>query len=258
MITALGRHTISFITESGSFVLTFVHSLFGTIRIRALGAKTITAIFEMGVRSLPIILIVGAFTGMVLGLQGYYTLAQFGSESLLGSAVGISLVRELGPVLTALMVTAQFGSAFAAELGIQRNSEQVDALETMGVNPLGYLVGPRLLACIVVFPLLTAIFDLVGMLGGHLAAVALLSLESGVYWNSVYSGVESVDVRGGFIKAFFFGLAVIGICAFEGYNTHRKADIPGVRGVSQSTTRAVVFSSISVVAIDYLITSLLV
>lgn len=258
MITALGRQTISIIHESGGFVMFLGRAFVAVPKIRGLFVKTIRSVYEMGVRSLPVILIVGLFTGMVLGLQGYNTLSRFGSEGLLGSAVALSLVRELGPVLTALMITAQFGSALAAELGIQRNSEQIDALETMGVNPLGFLVTPRLLAAMIAFPLLTAIFNLIGMFGGHVSAVTLLALDAGVYWNSVYEGVVPADVRGGFIKAFVFGVAVIGVSSFEGYNTHRKASLPGARGVSQSTTRAVVLSSISVVGLDYLITSFLV
>lgn len=258
MITAIGRHSLLFVHECGEFVLFIARSMAAIPIVRGLGGKTIRATYEMGVRSLPIVLIVGFFTGMVLGLQGYYTLARFGSESLLGAAVAVSLVRELGPVLTALMVTAQFGSAMAAELGIQRDSEQIDALQTMGVNPYGFLITPRLLAALLVFPFLTAAFDLIGMFGGHISAVSLLALESGVYWNSVYEGVVPADVYGGFLKAIIFGVTVIGICAFEGYNTHRKADLPGARGISQSTTRAVVYSCIAVVGSDYLITSFLV
>ncbi len=258
MITALGRQTLYMIRECGAFVDFVLRAVSAVPGVRGLGAKTIRAVYEMGVRSLPIVLIVGLFTGMVLGLQGYYTLSRFGSESLLGAAVAVSLVRELGPVLTALMVTAQFGSAMAAELGIQRDSEQIDALETMGVNPYGFLVAPRLLAAVLVFPLLTAAFDLIGMFGGHVSAVSLLALESGVYWNSIYQGMVPADVYGGFLKAVIFGLMVISICAYEGYNTHRKADLPGARGISQSTTRAVVLSCIGVVGSDYIITSFLV
>lgn len=258
MIAATGRHAISLVRESGDFALFVARSLYALIGLRALGAKIIRAIYEMGVRCLPIIVTVGGFTGLVLGLQGYHTLSKFGSESILGSTVALSLVRELGPVLAALMIVGQAGSALAAEIGIQRNSEQIDALETMRVKPLGFLVGPRLVAALIVFPIHTALFDLIGIVGGYVTGVLLLPLESGVYWQNVYSGVVIGDVTGGFYKALAFGFIVTAICAFEGYNTHRKASEPGARGVSQSTTRAVVFSSIAVLAVDYLITSLLV
>lgn len=258
MIAATGRYTIDLVRELGAFTLFVGRSLYALVGLRALGGKIIRATYDMGVRCLPIVLTVGCFTGLVLGLQGYHTLSKFGSASLLGSTVALSLVRELGPVLAALMIVGQAGSALAAEIGIQRNSEQIDALGTMGVNPLGFLVGPRLVAALIVFPIHTAMFDLIGIFGGHVTGVLLLSLESGVYWQSVYSGVLMEDVSGGFYKALAFGFIVTGICAFEGYNTHRKATEPGARGVSQSTTRAVVISSVAVLAIDYIITSLLV
>jgi len=258
MIAATGRHTLALVRESGSFALFIARSLFSLIGLRALGAKIIRAIYEMGVRCSPIVITVGCFTGLVLGLQGYYTLSQFGSESILGSTVALTLVRELGPVLTALMIVGQAGSALAAEIGIQRNSEQIDALETMGVKPLGVLVGPRLIAALIVFPLHTAVFDIIGIVGGYMTGVLLLSLESGVYWQNVYTGVTISDVCSGFYKALAFGFIVTALCAFEGYNTHLNASEPGARGVSQSTTRAVVLSSIAVLAVDYLITSLLV
>lgn len=258
MIAVIGRHTIALVREWGDFALFIGRSLYALVGLRAAVAKIVRAIFEMGVRCLPIIVTVGGFTGLVLGLQGYYTLSTFGSESILGSTVALTLIRELGPVLAALMIVGQAGSALAAEIGIQRNSEQIDALATMGVNPLGYLVGPRLVAALIVFPFHTAVFDVVGIFGGYVTGVLLLSLESGVYWQNVYSGVKIDDVCGGFYKALAFGFIVTATCAFEGYNTHRKATEPGARGVSESTTRAVVLSSVAVLAVDYVITSFLV
>lgn len=257
MIAAAGRFTLGLVREWGSFALFVAQSLAALGRVRAVFEKITRAMYEMGVRCMPIVITVGCFTGLVLGIQGYHTLARIGSESLLGTTVALSLVRELGPVMSALMVVGQAGSAAAAEIGIQRNTEQIDALETMGVNPLGFLVGPRLVAALVVFPLHTAMFDLIGMVGGHVTGVILMGVDPGVYWQSVYSGVKPHDVAGGFYKAIAFGLIVTAICAFEGYNTHRKSTQPGARGVSQSTTRAVVFSSIAVLAVDYVITSFL-
>jgi phospholipid/cholesterol/gamma-HCH transport system permease protein len=257
IITATGRATLTIIQEMGNFAIFVARSLAALVGLRALLSKIIRSVYEMGVRCLPIVITVGCFTGLVLGIQGYHTLSKIGSEFILGSTVALSLVRELGPVLSALMIVGQAGSALAAELGIQRNSEQIDALETMGINPLGYLVGPRLVAALIVFPIHTALFDLIGIVGGYITGVLLLSVDAGVYWQNVHVGVSSKDINGGFAKALAFGLTVTAICAFEGYNTHRRSSEPGARGVSQSTTRAVVFSSIAVLAVDYVITSLL-
>ena len=256
MIATTGRLTINTFHEIGRFSLFIVRSILSLWRLRAFSTKVARAIFEMGVRCTPIILTVGCFTGLVLGLQGYYTLARFGSEYALGATVGISLVTELGPVLAALMIVGQAGSAMAAELGIQRNSEQIDALETMGINPLGFLVGPRLLAALLVFPIHTAFFDLIGILGGFISGVMLLNQEPGVYWQSVYSGVPLAKITQGLVKSVVFGVSVVAVCTYEGFNTHRRSSEVGARGVSQSTTRAVVYSSITVLALDYVLTAL--
>ncbi len=257
MIFTFGRSALAVIHELGEI------SLFGCDALREffgqrhrLG-KLIVATHEIGVRCFPIVAIVGLFTGLVMGLQLYYTLVKFGGESALGTAVALSLIRELGPVLTALMVVGQAGSAMASELGIQRNDEQIDALQTMSIDPRGYLVGPRLLAALFCFPMLTAVFDLIGIFGGYVTGSVLLNVDSGVYWNRVFESVSWADVRGGFIKAVVFGLVTMAICTYRGFNTHRKASFPGVRGVSESATRAVVWSSVMVLATDYLITSFL-
>lgn len=255
MIANAGRFTIELIHEIGRFSIFVLQALGSLWRLRAFASKLIRAFFEMGVRCIPIILTVGCFTGLVIGLQGYYTLAKFGSEYVLGATVSLSLITELGPVLAALMIVGQAGSAIAAELGIQRNSEQIDALETMGINPLGFFVGPRLIAAILIFPIHTAFFDLIGILGGYITGVMLMAQEPGVYWQSVQSGVAMRDICGGLMKSVAFGFTVTAICAYEGFNTHRRSSEPGVRGVTQSTTRAVVYSSIAVLVLDYVITA---
>src|SRR6185503_10314347 len=167
----VGRFTIDSVHELGRFSIFVARALASLFRLRAFPSKVARSIFEMGVRCWPIILTVGCFTGLVVGLEGYNTLSKFGSEYALGATVSLSLIDELGPVLAALMIVGQAGSALAAELGIQRNSEQIDALETMGINPLGYFVGPRLVAAIIVFPLYTVLFDLIGILGGYISGV---------------------------------------------------------------------------------------
>ena len=244
--------------EFGDFALFTGRSLLSAVGSRKLGRRIMRALYEQGVRCLPVIIIVGVFTGLVLGLQGYYVLNRFGSTSLLGDLVSLTLVRELGPVLAALMLVGQAGSALAAELGIQRNSEQIDALETMGASPLAYLVAPRLIAALLSFPIQTTFFTLVGLVGGWLSGTIVLALQGNVYWSAVFRAVEPADVRECLLKAVVFGLITTAICAHNGYNTHRRRRASGARAVSASTTRAVVLSSISVLAADYLITSLLV
>jgi len=250
--------TLGAVAELGDFAFftsRAVASAFGAPRI---GRRMLRAVLEQGVRCVPVVLIVGAFTGLVLGLQGYYVLARFGSEGLLGTLVSLTLTRELAPVLAALMVVGQAGSAVAAEIGIQRNSEQIDALETMGIDPRRYLVAPRLLMSIVVFPMQTALFTLVGLVGGWLSGSILLSLEGGTYWSSVMRAVGPDDVRECFFKATVFGVLTMAICCYNGFTAHKRQGVTGARAVSLSTTRAVVLSSIAVLAADYLITSALV
>jgi phospholipid/cholesterol/gamma-HCH transport system permease protein len=255
IVERIGHSAVQSVSELGDFSFFVIKALAALVGLRAWISKLVRAVFEMGVRCVPIIITVGCFTGLIIGLQGYRTLARFGSESALGSTVAVSLVNGLSPVLAALMVVGQAGSALAAELGIQRNSEQIDAIETMGINPLGYFVAPRLIAALIVFPLHTALFDIIGIFGGFVSGVLLLGQQSGVYWQNVRDGLEPSNVGGGLVKSLIFGFVVTAICAFEGYNTHRRSNEAGARGVSQSTTRAVVYSSIAVLALDYLITS---
>lgn len=258
MLHALGRHTLSTISGLGDFAVFTGTSFAAAGRSRRLPRRVLRAVYEQGALCLPVILIVGVFTGLVLGLQGYYVLNRFGSEGLLGALVSLSLVREMAPVLAALMLVGQAGSALAAELGIQRNSEQIVALETMGVSSHGYLVAPRLIAALLVFPIQTALFVAVGLWGGSLSGSLLLGVEPGVYWASVEQAVGAADVQECFIKAATFGLLTISICAYHGFNAHRCTSATGARAVSASTTKAVVHSSIIVLAADYIITSFLV
>ncbi|MBE2286554.1 MAG: ABC transporter permease [Prosthecobacter sp.] len=258
MLRIVGRHTLSIVHALGDFALFIGRSFRASVGSRKLGRRIVRAGFEQGARCLPVILIVGTFTGLVLGLQGYYVLNKFGSEGLLGTLVSLSLIREMGPVLAALMIVGQAGSALAAELGIQRNSEQIAALETMGVSSHAFLVAPRLIASLLVYPMQAALFVTVGLVGGSLSGSVLLGLESGTYWSAVERAVESQDVRECFAKAAVFGLLTIGLCAYHGFNAHRCRSATGAQAVSASTTRAVVQSCIIVLAADYVITSFLV
>jgi phospholipid/cholesterol/gamma-HCH transport system permease protein len=195
VVARLGNYTIEQVRGLGDFALFIATSLGAAFATRRLPGRVAGAVYEQGFRCLPVILIVGTFTGLVLGLQGYYVLNRFGSEGLLGALVSLSLVREMAPVLAALMLVGQAGSALAAELGIQRNSEQIAALDTMGVSSRGYLVTPRLIASIFVYPAQTALFVAVGLWGGSLSGSLLLGVDPGLYWAAVDRAVESEDVR---------------------------------------------------------------
>lgn len=255
MLHLLGRKTLQIFWGMGDFSLFIARSFHAVGTSRKLLRRIARAVHEQGTICLPVILIVGVFTGLVLGLQGYHVLSRFGSQGLLGTLVSLSLVREMAPVLAALMLVGQAGSALAAELGIQRNSEQIAALETMGINSYGYLVVPRLIAALLVFPFQTALFVVIGFWGGSLSGSLLLGVDSGVYWSSVQRAVEAQDLRECFIKATVFGLLSISICAYQGFHAHRSVSSAGARAVSASTTKAVVYSSIMVLVADYLISS---
>ncbi len=201
-----------------------------------------------GNKSMIVVVFTGAFSGMVLALQGFYALNKFGAEALLGPVVALSLIRELGPVLCALMVTGRAGSAITAEIGIMKITEQIDALTVMAVNPMKYVVVPNILAGIITFPLLTAIFDLIGIYGGYLVSVHALGLSEGTYFAQMELYVDMEDIRIGLYKALSFGLLVSWICTFMGYNAGY-----GARGVSKATTNAVVLSSVVILLWDYML-----
>jgi phospholipid/cholesterol/gamma-HCH transport system permease protein len=222
---------------------------------KRLGGRIARAVHEQGTVCLPVILIVGVFTGLVLGLQGYHVLSRFGSQGLLGTLVSLSLVREMAPVLAALMLIGQAGSAFAAELGIQRNTEQIVALETMGVNSLGYLIAPRLIACLAVFPIQTALFVIVGIWGGSISGFFFSEWTRESDWSAVQKAVEARDLAECFSKAAVFGVLATSLCAYQGFHADRSESAAGARAVSACTTRAVVLSSIMVLVADYMISS---
>lgn len=214
-------------------------------------ARVIKQIWFVGWKSMMVICLTGTFTGMVLALQGFPTLRRVGSEAFLGPLVALSLLRELGPVLAALMVTGRAGSAIAAEIGIMRTNEQIDALELMGLNPLRYLVVPNVLACLVAVPLLAAIFDVLGLFGGYLVGVRLLGLNAGTYFGEMSNYVEAKDVFGGVYKSMSFGLLIAWVCCYKGYYSRF-----GAEGVSAATTQAVVNTSVLILVWDYFVTSI--
>lgn len=255
--TALGRITILMIQEMGSVGYFFIQGFIHIFSLPPQISKTAQQVYFIGTKSIFVICLTGAFTGMVLGLQGYYTLSKFGSEGLLGTAVALSLIRELGPVLTAIMVIGRAGSAMAAEIGIMRISEQIDALDTMDINPIRFLVSPRIAASIISIPLLTALFVVVGIWGGYLTGSILLGLNPAIYLHRVESGILMDDLVGGAIKSIVFSLIISTICCFQGYFTHTRSEVFGAKGVSLSTTSAVVYSCVLVLVSDYVMTSFL-
>lgn len=206
----------------------------------------------IGAESFFLIVLISAFTGMVLGLQGYNSLRRFGSEGALGTLVALTLVRELGPVLAALMIAARAGSAMAAELGSMQTTEQIDALTVMAINPIQYLVSPRLLAGIISFPLLTSVFDVIGIWGGYMIGVVLMGAPGSSYMNGIATYMSGHDIVTGIIKSLVFGVLVTWVCCYKGYHAKRMAT-----GVSRATTEAVVLSSVLILAWDYFLTAVL-
>lgn len=209
-------------------------------------------IYSIGVRSFGVVSLVGGFTGAVLAVQGEYTLSKFGAEAFTGSAVALSLIRELGPVLTALMVNGRAGSAVTAELGIMKISEQIDALRAMAINPIRFLIAPRILAGLVTVPLLTAVFNVVGIAGGFLVSVHSLDLPSGTFISQMTQAVTDVDVISGLVKSIVFGFCIFWIACFKGWRCGF-----GAVGVNKATTSSVVTSSVVILVLDYFLTSIL-
>lgn len=252
----IGRKVIDWVNNLGAAAVFLYLALLQTFR-RKQFSKTIEQIYFIGARSITIIMLVSLFTGMVLGLQAYHALSKFGAQGAVGSLVALSLIMELGPVLTAIMITARAGSAIAAEIGIQRISEQIDALHTMHINPLRYVVSPKITAAIISFPLLTAVSDLIGIFGGYVSGVVLLGLNGSVYWNSVLKYVAMSDITNGFTKSIVFAVIVATVCCYQGYFAHMRKDSHGAQAVGLATTSAVVVSCVLILISDYVVTSLL-
>ncbi|SRR5258706_7108684 len=256
LFAPLGARTLGGVNHMGAAAIFFARAFWLIFRPKQM-PRIIEQLSHVGARTMGIVSLIGLFTGMVLALQVYYALAKFGAQGVLGSAVALGLIRELGPVMTAIMIIARAGSSMTAEIGILRISEQIDALQTMRIDPLGYLVSPRIAAALLSFPLLTALFDTVGIAGGYFTGVVLLGLNSGTYVDQVQASVEARDVLGGFLKAVVFAVLVATICSYQGYFTHLRADVHGAKSVSISTTSAVVLSCVLVLVVDYVITSFL-
>ncbi|HDG98616.1 MAG TPA: ABC transporter permease [Desulfobacterales bacterium] len=255
-IRRIGAGTLESVRRMGLMGLflakTFLYTVIPPIKF----SRVVKQIHFIGLQSTVVILLTGLFAGMVLGFQGYYSLSRFGSDAFLGPMVGLALIKELGPVLSALMVTGRAGSAVAAEIGIMRISEQIDALDLMGLNPYRYLIVPNMLAALISMPLLTAIFDVLGIFGGYLIGVKLLGVSSGVYFGEMSHYVEMADVLEGLYKSLSFGVLIAWVATFKGYYTGILTGF-GAEGVSKATTQAVVLTSVLILVWDYFMTSAL-
>ena len=213
----------------------------------------VAQLYAIGVLSLLIIAVSGVFVGMVLGLQGYYILTRFAAESTLGVFIAASLLRELGPVVTALLFAGRAGSALTAEIGLMKTTEQLSALEMMSVNPVSRLLVPRFFAGVIAMPLLATVFNALGILGGYFVAVGLMDVDVGTFWAQMQSVIEfRHDVLNGLIKSFVFGVICTWIALFQGYNS-----VPTSEGISRATTRTVVHSSLAVLGMDFVLTALM-
>jgi phospholipid/cholesterol/gamma-HCH transport system permease protein len=254
---AIGRAAIRWTSNLGASAVFLFLAILKIVRPKQV-PKIIQQVYFIGAKSTMIIMLVGLFTGMVMGLQSYRALVKVGAEGALGTLVALSLVRELGPVLTAIMIAARAGSAITAEIGIQRISEQIDALTTMRIDPLRYLISPRIAASIISFPLLTALFDLIGITGGYISGVLLLGANAGTYLHRVQASMEMKDVTEGFIKAIVFAVIVSTVCCYQGYFAHMRTDSHGAKAVGLATTSAVVLSCVLILVADYVVTSLLI
>jgi phospholipid/cholesterol/gamma-HCH transport system permease protein len=251
-IQGIGARVVSLIEEMGAMVLFLFRSFVWLFHPPFRWFQIIKQMHFVGYKSTFVVVLTALFTGMVLALQGYYSLRKFGSEGLLGSAVALSMIRELGPVLASLMVTARAGSAMTAEIGIMRITEQIDALETMAINSLHYLITPKMVASLISVPLLVALFDVVGIGGGYLVGVNLLGVSGGSYWSSIESAVEWEDVYGGILKSISFGIIISWVCCYKGYFTKMSAE-----GLGKATTESVVLASVLILMWDYVLTSIL-
>ena len=253
-----GNIVVYLLLDLGRMGVYLVNGLTGIFKRPFRLRELIKQLHFIGTGSVAVIFFTALSSGMVLGLQGYYSLHKFGAEGMLGSAVSLTLIMELGPILTALMVTGRAGSAMCAELGIMRISEQIDALECMAIDPFRYLISPKFLATLISVPLLTAMFDVVGIFGGWLAGVKLMGVNSGAFFSGMQQSVTNHDINLGIIKSFVFALLLVWICSGRGYfvQSIRGAGF-GAESVSRVTTQAVVISSISILIFDYLLTAIL-
>jgi phospholipid/cholesterol/gamma-HCH transport system permease protein len=252
-IQYLGRNTRSSFTKLGRGTFFLLQTITGITDILLRPRLLLNQLYSVGVLSFLIISISGLFVGMVLGLQGFYILSDFGAEETLGVMVSASLVRELGPVVSALLFAGRAGSALTAEIGLMKATEQLSGMEMMAVDPIKRIISPRFLAGFISMPLLAALFSAIGIIGGQIVGSGLLGVDDGAYWSQMQAKIDFYDdIVNGVIKSLVFGFVTSWIALFEGYDA-----VPTSEGVSRATTRTVVNSAFSILGLDFILTALM-
>jgi phospholipid/cholesterol/gamma-HCH transport system permease protein len=249
IIHAIGKRFIDFVSAIGDLARFSLTILIGIRSGLPRRSVVLQSMYEVGVRSIPVVLVTGTFIGMVLAVQGYSQFKLMRMESRLGSVINIALVNELGPVLAATMLAGRVGSAMAAELGTMRVTEQIDALRALGANPIQYLVVPRFLACFLLIPLLSAFADGIGIIGGWFLSTQILGIDSTFYWHHSQQYVAAYDVMAGLFKSMFFGAAIAIISCHRGFSCGA-----GAEGVGRAATESFVFSFVAILVIDFFLT----
>ncbi|QGX40674.1 lipid asymmetry maintenance ABC transporter permease subunit MlaE [Permianibacter aggregans] len=249
----VGAYSLDGVATFGRAGFVLSRSMYGRFSFSGGFRLLLKQLYNVGVQSLAIIVVSGLFIGMVLGLQGYTILVKYGAEASLGPMVALSLVRELGPVVAALLFAGRAGSALTAEIGLMKATEQLSSMEMMAVDPLRRVIAPRLWAGFIALPLLTAIFNVVGVFGGHIVAVDWLGSDAGAFWSTMQSSVEfRGDILNGAAKSVVFALVVTWISVFRGYDC-----VPTSEGISKATTQTVVHASLAILGLDFVLTALM-
>ncbi len=252
-LARFGRHGMVALERFGRAHLLFLQIVSGITSLLPRPGLLVTQTYSVGVRTIVIVTVSGLFVGMVLALQGYYVLSQFAAEDSLGVMVAASLVRELGPVVTALLFAGRAGSALTAEIGLMKATEQLSGLEMMAVDPVRRILTPRFVAGLISMPVLAALFSAIGALGGYFVGVGLLGVDDGAFWSQMQAKIDwNEDVINGVIKSLVFGLVCTWIALFQGYDS-----VPTSEGVSRATTRTVVHSALAVLVLDFVLTAMM-
>lgn len=252
-VASLGRWGMTCCDDLGRSGLFLFHTLYRRPRPIKAFPLLIEQIYAVGVLSLTIIIVSSLFIGMVVGLQGYHTLHKFGAAQQLGQLVALSVVRELGPVVTALLFAGRAGSALTAEIGLMKATQQLASMEMMGVDPLWRVISPRFWAGVISMPVLATLFSALAIFGGYLVGVKWLGVDPGSFWNNMQSSVDfDLDVVNGIIKSLVFGVVVTWIAVFQGYDC-----MPTAAGISRSTTRSVVYASLAILGLDFILTTMM-
>jgi len=253
-IQQLGQKTLRFLRQMGSAAIFLFKTIFRYPRFFRLFPLVTEQVYFIGVLSLLIIVVSGAFIGMVIGLQGYNTLNKFGATAELGQLLALSITRELGPVMTALLFAGRAGSALTAEIGLMKATEQLSSMEMMGVDPLWRIIAPRFWGGILSMPILNVIFSMVAVFGGYCVGVEWLGVDGGSFWSNMQASVDfKLDLMSGIIKSIVFGVVVTWISVYQGFDA-----IPTAAGVSRATTRTVVYSSLAVLGLDFILTTMMI